>query len=87
MDVVDLGAIFYDIVSLLAEIFGCLQGIHPSYLLHRIVNTCDLAPYFPSWFARQFGYVQIYVGNPYKSLAHRDSLIDGTRAWRLFIML
>jgi len=36
--------------------------------------------YIPSRFARQFGYDQLYVGNPNLRLAFMGSLIDGARA-------
>ena len=44
-----------------------------------------MEPYVPSRFARQFGYDQLYVGNPNLNLAFMGSLIDGARAWRFFI--
>ena len=47
-------------------------------------DTYYLEPYVPSRFARQFGYDQLYVGNP-NNLAFMGSLIDGARAWRFFI--
>ena len=40
---------------------------------------------FQVGFARQFGYDQLYVGNPNLNLAFMGSLIDGARAWRFFI--
>ena len=43
-----------------------------------------MEPYVPSRFARQFGYDQLYVGNPNLNLAFMGSLIDGARAWRFF---
>ena len=62
-----------------------LVSIRPSHLLYRSGDTCYLEPYVPSKFARQFGYDQLYVGNPNSSLAFMGSLIDGARAWRFFI--
>ena len=52
----------------------------------RSGDTCYLEPYVPSRFARQFGYDQLYVGNPNSNLAFMGSLIDGARAWRFFIV-
>ena len=40
----------------------------------------------PCRFARQFGYDQMYVGNPNTKLGFKGSLIDGARAWRHFLM-
>ena len=45
-----------------------------------------LEPYVLSRFAHQFGYDQLYVGNPNTCLAFMGSLIDGARAWRYFIV-
>lgn len=38
-------------------------------------------PYMPSRFARQFGYDQLYVGNPNPDLHHRGNLLEASRAW------
>lgn len=54
--------------------------------MYRSGNVCELAPYFPSQFARQFGYDQLYVHNPYKGLTHCNSLINGPRTWRYFVI-
>ena len=35
----------------------------------------------PSRFARQFGYAQLYVGNPNTQLAFNGNLCEGARAW------
>ena len=35
----------------------------------------------PSHFARQFGYDQLYVGNPNTGLRFSDNLFEGARAW------
>ena len=72
--------------SLSRGIFEWLVSIRPSHLLYRSGDTCYLEPYVPSQFARQFGYDQLYVGNPNSSLAFMGSLIDGARAWRFFIV-
>lgn len=37
----------------------------------------ELSLYFPTRFARQFGYDQLYIGNPYIALVHDGSLVDG----------
>jgi len=72
-------------MSLSLGIFEWLVSIRPSHLVYRSGNTCYLEPYVPSQFARQFGYDQLYAGNPNTSLAFMGSLIDGARAWRFFI--
>ena len=35
----------------------------------------------PSHFARQFGYNQLYVGNPNAGLCFSENLFEGARAW------
>ena len=60
-------------------VFEWLVSIRPSHLLYRSGDTCYLEPYVPSQFARQFGYDQLYVGNPNLDLAFMGSLIDGAR--------
>jgi len=71
--------------SLSRAVFEWLVSIRPSHLLYRSGDTCYLEPYVPSRFARQFGYDQLYVGNPNLNLAFLGSLIDGVHAWRFFI--
>jgi len=66
--------------------FRWLVSIRPSNLLCRLGDTCLLEPYVPCRFARQFGYDQLYVGNPNTKLCSEGSLIDGARAWRHFVM-
>jgi len=66
--------------SLSRGVFEWLVSIRPSHLVYRSRDTCYLKPYVPSRFARQFGYDQLYVGNPNISLAFMGSLIDGARA-------
>ena len=66
--------------SLSQGVFEWLIRIRPSHLLYRSGDTCYLEPYVPSRFARQFGYDQLYVGNPKSNLAFMGSLIDGARA-------
>ena len=53
--------------------------------MYRSGDTCYLEPYVPSRFARQFGYDQLYVGNPNTSLAFMGSLIGGARTWWFYI--
>jgi len=65
-------------------VFEWLVSIRPSHLLFRSGDTCYLEPYIPSRFARQFGYDQLYVGNPNPDLHFLGSLIDGARAWQFF---
>ncbi|XP_020262726.1 uncharacterized protein LOC109838715 [Asparagus officinalis] len=61
--------------------FHWLMNIRPGYNVFRSRNLCRIEPYFPCRFARQFGYDQLYVGNPNKWLITCGSLIDGVRAW------
>ncbi|XP_020272747.1 uncharacterized protein LOC109847926 [Asparagus officinalis] len=61
--------------------FRWLMNIRPGYLLFRIRDVCHIEPYLPCRFARQFGYDQIYIGNPNRHLSFRGGLIDGARAW------
>ena len=42
--------------------FMWLVSIKPSYLVYRCGD--DLEPYLPCRFARQFGYDELYIGNP-----------------------
>ena len=58
-------------------VFWWLNNIQPGYLLCRQGNSCTIEPYMPNRFARQFGYDQLYVGNPnacllYTSPSPRD---------------
>ena len=68
--------------SLSRGVFEWLVSIQPSHLVYTKGDTCYLEPYVPIQFACQFGYDQLYVGNPNTSLAFMGSLIDGARAWR-----
>ncbi|XP_020242713.1 uncharacterized protein LOC109820928 [Asparagus officinalis] len=61
--------------------FHWLMNIRPCYNVFRSKNLCRIEPYFPCRFARQFGYSQLYVGNPNKWLINCGGLIDGVRAW------
>ena len=55
-------------MSLSRGVFEWLVSIRSSHLLYRSGGTCYLEPYVPSRFARQFGYDQLYIGNPNSSL-------------------
>src|SRR3954470_3508824 len=61
--------------------FTWLLNIRPGYHLFRREAECWIEPYTPSRFARQFGYDQLYVGNPNSDLAVQGTLLEGTRAW------
>src|SRR3954467_1588537 len=61
--------------------FTWLLNIRPGYHLFRREMECWIEPYTPSRFARQFGYDQLYVGNPNSDLAVRGTLLEGARAW------
>src|SRR4051812_32373749 len=61
--------------------FTWLLNIRPGYHLFRREMECRIEPYTPSRFARQFGYDQLYVGNPNSDLAARGTLLEGARAW------
>jgi len=74
-----------DRTSLNRGVFEWLVSIRPSHLVYRSEDTCYLEPYVPSLFAHQFGYDQLYVGNPNTNLTFMGSLIDGAHAWRYFI--
>jgi len=71
--------------SLSRGVFEWLVSIRPSLLVYRSGDTCYLEPYVSSQFALQFGYDQLYIGNPNTNLAFLGSLIDGARAWWHFI--
>ncbi|ONK72967.1 uncharacterized protein A4U43_C04F25540 [Asparagus officinalis] len=61
--------------------FNWLVNIRPGYLTFRVGNQCFIEPYLPCRFARQFGYDQLYVGNPRQQLRTHGGLVDGLRAW------
>src|SRR4051812_22376283 len=62
-------------------LFTQLLNIRPGYHLFRREMECWIEPYTPSLFARQFGYDQLYVGNPNSVLVARGTLLEGARAW------
>src|SRR3954465_14593254 len=61
--------------------FTWLQNIRPGYQLFHREMECWIEPYTPSRFARQFGYDQLYVGNPNSDLTAWGTLLEGARAW------
>ena len=64
--------------------FSWLLMIRLGYLVYRSREKCVIEPYMPSRFARQFGYDQLYVGNPNPALAQIGNLCEGARAWYFF---
>lgn len=67
--------------SLPHGVFFWLISIRPGYLILRQGAHCSIEPYMPCRFARQFGYEQLYVGNPNMGLSHHGNLLEGARAW------
>jgi len=53
--------------------------------MYRYDVDCCLEPYLFSRFVRQFGFDQLYIGNPNPRLGYMGSMIDGARAWRYLI--
>src|SRR4051812_17898274 len=53
--------------------FTWLLNIHTRYHLFRREMECWIVPYTLSRFARQFGYDQLYVGNPNSDLTVRGT--------------
>ena len=70
-----------DFKRLPSGVFWWLINIRPRYLLFRQENLCTIEPYIPSHFARQFGYDQLYIGNPNANLSFKRNLFEGARAW------
>ena len=62
-------------------VFHWLLSIRPGYLIFRQGAKCFIEPYQPYRFARQFGYDQLYVGNPRPQLSVIGNLYEGARAW------
>jgi len=60
--------------------FWWLINIRPGYLVFRQGNSYTLEPYTPCWFARQFDYDQLYIGNPNPSLCFSENLFEEARA-------
>ena len=61
--------------SLNRGVFEWLVSVRPSYLVYLSGDIYYLEPYISSSFARQFGYDQLYIGNPNTSLAFMGVLI------------
>lgn len=57
-----------------------LQCIRPSTLAFRSYGRILIAPYWPSWFTRQFGYSQARVGAP-REFRRTGTLLDGWHSW------
>jgi len=70
-----------DFTGLPSGVFWWLINIRPGYLLFRQGNSCTIEPYMPNHFAWQFGYDQLYVGNPNAKLSFSGNLFEGARAW------
>ena len=67
--------------TLPAGIFWWLINIRLGYLVFRQGNVCSIEPYLSNWFACQFRYDQLYVGNPNLGLHFSGNLHEGERAW------
>ena len=52
------------------------MNILPGYLVFRQGNVCSIEPYMLSRFARQFGYDQLYFGNPNTGLLFSGNLYE-----------
>ena len=70
-----------DFTRLPSGVFWWLINILPGYLIFWQGNSCTIEPYMPSRFARQFGYDQLYVGNPNAGLCFSGNLFEGSRTW------
>jgi len=57
-------------------VFWWLINIRHGYLIFQQGDSCTIESYMPSCFARQFGYDQLYIGNPNTGLR-----FEGARAW------
>jgi len=66
--------------TLSAGVFWWLINIRSGYLIFRQGNVFTIEPYLPSRFARQFGYDQLYVGNPNLGFHFSGNLYEGARA-------
>ena len=62
-------------------IFWWLINIHPGYLIFWQENICTIEPYWPSRFARRFGYDRLYLDNPNLGLHFSDNLYERARVW------
>jgi len=63
-----------------SRVFWWLINIRPGYLVFQQGDSCMIESYMPSCFARQFGYDQLYVGNPNTGLRFSGNLFEGARA-------
>ncbi|ONK56558.1 uncharacterized protein A4U43_C10F10040 [Asparagus officinalis] len=66
--------------------FNWLVNIRSGYLTFWVRNQCFIESYLPCRFARQFGYDQLYVGNPRQQLRTHGGLMDGLRTWLWTVM-
>lgn len=64
IDVAEFGGLICEVGFLCGGYFGGCRISTPSHLVYQSGNMCELSCYFPSRFARQFGYDQLYVDNP-----------------------
>jgi len=64
-----------------SDIFWWLINIRPGYLVFRQGNSDTVEPYMPCRFAGQFGYDQLYIGNPNLNLCFCGNLFEGAWAW------
>ena len=70
-----------DFTRLPLGIFWWLINIRPGYLIFQQGNSCTIEPYMPIRFAWQFGFDQLYVGNPNTGLCFSENLFEGAQAW------
>lgn len=76
----EYGKYFRREVAMSVGAFNWLVNLLPPTQYSEGGDTCYLEPYIPSHFACQFGYNQLYIGNPNANLGHNDNLINETRA-------
>jgi len=62
-------------------VFWWLINIRPGYLIFQQGDSCMIERYMPSYFAKQFSYNHLYVGNPNTGLRFSGNLFEGARAW------
>ena len=67
--------------QLSSGVFWWLINIRPGYLIFQQGNSCTVEPYMSCQFAWQFGYAQLYIGNPNTNFSFCGNLFEGTRAW------
>nr|ABB55315.1 dna-directed rna polymerase ii - related [Asparagus officinalis] len=66
-------------IMLSRGVFWWLISIRPGYLIFRQGRKCFIEPYQPYRFSRQFGYDQLYVGNPNPTLAYTVAGCTGAK--------